>query len=408
MTNKSFLIQMPEKETILYIVHNYTNFQKDNIESASRHYKKIYVLVRYKPISWIVRYCPIKWIRKFSDGIVIDSSNIPENVEVIRTPVWYLPFGIFYKLLGNLHFRAVEHAIIKHKIQFDLVHSHFIWSSGFVGMKLKEKYRVPFVVTGHGYDVYKLPFKSQSWKEMITTVVQKDDVVVTVSQVNKKIIEGLGIDESKIKVLMNGYNSDIFKQVNKNKARDSLGIDHNKKVFLTVGNLEEVKAHEYLILAIRPLIKKDSGIHLYIIGAGSLRAHLTKIIKGFRLEKHISLMGYVSHADLNQWINACDIFVLSSLNEGLPTVLLEALGCGKPIVGTRVGGVPEIIKSSRYGLLVESKNIKELSFALEKSLKKKWDKREIQLYSSNFTVSNNVNELIEIYGTLFHHMNKEN
>ena len=140
---------MLKEKNILYIVHNYTSFQKDPIEEAARYFKKVYVLVRYKPISRIAKHIPIKWIKKYDDSLIIDTWNIPNNVEVIRTPVWYLPYGIFYKILGTLHFRAVERAIKKHQIIIDLVHSHFIWSSGFVGMKLKEKYHVTQIILLH-------------------------------------------------------------------------------------------------------------------------------------------------------------------------------------------------------------------------------------------------------------------
>ena len=73
------------KNNILYIVHDYTNFQKDLIDEAAKYFKKVYVLVRYKPISGIVKHIPIKWLKKFDDTLVIDIWNIPSNVEVILT-----------------------------------------------------------------------------------------------------------------------------------------------------------------------------------------------------------------------------------------------------------------------------------------------------------------------------------
>jgi len=118
---------MLKDKTILYIVHNYNTFQKDPIEEISKHFKKVYVLVRYKPISRIVKYLPFKSLKKYEDSYVVDSNNVPDNVEVIRTPVWYLPFGIFYKWAGYLHYKTVKKAIKKYNIKFDLIHSHFIF-----------------------------------------------------------------------------------------------------------------------------------------------------------------------------------------------------------------------------------------------------------------------------------------
>jgi len=393
-------IKTLKESNILYIVHNYTAFQKDPIEEAAKYFKKVYVLVRYKPLSRIAQYIPIKWLKKYQDSLIIDTKNIPNNVEVIRTPVWYLPFGSFYKMLGESHFRAVERVIKKRNIRFDLIHSHFIWSSGYVGMKLKEKYHVPLLVTGHGYDVYQLPFKDEWWGSRTTLTLNSANVVITVSETNKTHLMKLGIDPSKIQVLINGYDSKKFYSIEKNRSRKLLGIESDKEIFLTIGNLEIVKGHEYLIKAINFIVNEFPDIHLYVIGSGRLYANTKELIKSLGLEKNISLLGFIRHEELNEWINACDVFVLPSLDEGSPTVMFEALGCGKPIVSTKVGGVPEIINSSDYGLLVEKGNVEELASALKRSLGKSWDYTGIQRFGKQFAIKNTVNKSIRLYKEL--------
>ena len=82
-----------KKKNILYIVHNYNNFQKDPIEEASKYFNKVYVLVRYKPISDIVDKIPLKSLKKFRKEYVLDLRELPSNVEVIKTAVWYFPYG---------------------------------------------------------------------------------------------------------------------------------------------------------------------------------------------------------------------------------------------------------------------------------------------------------------------------
>ena len=76
-------------------------------------------------------------------------------------------------------------------------------------------------------------------------------------------------------------------------------------------------------------------------------------------------------------MNACDLFVLPSLNEGNPTVMFEALGCGKPFVGTKVGGVPEVIASDDYGLLVEPADPEDLAEKILVALDREWDREAI-------------------------------
>ena len=102
-------------------------------------------------------------------------------------------------------------------------------------------------------------------------------------------------------------------------------------------------------------------------------------------------------------MNACDVFVLSSLNEGNPVVMFECLGCGKPFVGTRVGGIPEVITNEKLGYLVEPKDVEGLANAILKALNKEWDKEYILNYAKQFTwgeIAKNIgrvyNEVLEI------------
>jgi len=96
-------------------------------------------------------------------------------------------------------------------------------------------------------------------------------------------------------------------------------------------------------------------------------------------------------------MNACDLFVLPSLNEGNPTVLPEALGCGKPFVGTRVGGVPEVISSDDYGLLVEPADAEDLAEKILAALNREWDREAILRYAQQFTWENIAKEIMGVY-----------
>jgi len=390
---------MFKDKTILYIVHNYNSFQKDPIEEIAKNFKKVYVLVRYKPISKIAKYLPFKWLKKYDDKYIIDLSNKPKNVEVIKTSVWYLPFGIFYKWLGELHFRAVDRVIKKRDIKFDLVHCHFLWSSGYVGMRLKQKYKKPFIVTGHGFDVYQLPSQSASWRKRIIRILHSADKAITVSEKNKEILLNLNIEKGKTEILSNSYNSDIFFLRDKGECREELGIDLNREIVLSVGNLEEVKGHKYLIEAMNILINKQKyrQIILYVIGGGRLKGSFENQILKYNLEDYIVLLGTQLHREIPIWMNACDLFVMPSLSEGLPISMLEALGCGKPFVGTYVGGIPEVINSEDYGILVPPKKSKDLAKALEKALKKQWDKDKITKYSKSFTQETINEKIVNLY-----------
>ena len=144
---------MPEEKmknkNILYIVHRYNSFQKDPIEIMAKHFNKVYVLVRYKPIAELSKILPINALEIHTKDYSIDLTNKPENVHVFPTPLFYLPTKRGYKNLGEKHYKAILKQIKKLNIKFDIIHCHFTWSAGYVGMKLKEKFNKPLIITKH-------------------------------------------------------------------------------------------------------------------------------------------------------------------------------------------------------------------------------------------------------------------
>lgn len=388
---------MFKDKTILHIVHNYNSFQKDPIEESAKYFKKVYVLVRYKPISKIVKYLPIRWLKMYEDSKVIDLRNLPDNVEVIKTSVWYWPYGFLHKFLGKAHFKAVDRVIRKNNIEFDIIHSHFVWSSGYVGMELKKKYDIPFIVTGHGFDVYELPFVNDWWRNNIKNILEHADKIITVSKSNKKYLLKFGTESSKISVITNGYNSELFFPLDKNKTRKKLGIDRDKKVLLSVGSLDPVKGHKYLIEAIAILKRKDPDILCYIIGEGSLHGELEELIESHNLAQNIFLLGYMNHEKINKWINICDVFVLPSLAESFGIVQLEAFACEKPVVATKNNGSLELIISADYGLLCELTNSQSLATTIELAIGKHWNEDKIRAYAKSFSWEMISSEILQIY-----------
>jgi glycosyltransferase involved in cell wall biosynthesis len=102
------------------------------------------------------------------------------------------------------------------------------------------------------------------------------------------------------------------------------------------------------------------------------------------LQGRVSLPGNQSNEKLNLWYNAADVSCLSSCREGWPNVLMESLACGTPVVATRVGGVPEVITSSAYGVLVDP-NVPEFAKGMESALRNKWDREAIVRYARTRT-----------------------
>jgi len=374
-----------EKNNLLILSNHYLTFVKDQVETLSTYFSNITALVRFNPARDIFGYRSI-----------VDTAPILPNVHVLKTPVLYLPLDRQYKRLGEKHYHATSKGIQHNHLTFNLIHAHFTWSAGYAGARLKEEYGVPFVVTGHGYDIYSLPFKDNEWRKKIEYVLNSADHVITVSQSNLACIKKLNVS-TPVTVIPNGFRSDLFYPRDSSECRRVLNLPQDKKIILTVGNLEPIKGHTHLVKAVQKIVRKRKDILCVIVGAGKLRNTLERQIRSLGLDYHIRLAGGKPHNEIPLWMNACDLFVLPSLNEGNPTVMFEALGCGKPFIGTSVGGVPEIITSDKYGLLVEPANPDDLAEKILVALDREWGREAIPAYAERFTWERIAKEILGVY-----------
>ncbi len=137
----------------------------------------------------------------------------------------------------------------------------------------------------------------------------------------------------------------------------------------TVGRVEKVKGHEYFISAAQMILSERDDIAFHIIGAGPLEKSLKETVENLGLASKIHFHGF--RPDARSLMNGLDIFVMSSLHEGIPYVLLEAMAAGKPVVCTCVGGVPEVVTHNLDGILVPPKDPTGLCNAIGELLAKR-------------------------------------
>jgi len=392
---------MERVENLLVISNHYLTFVKDLCKGLSQFIPSIYVFVHHNYLSELAKYLPFSYFRyveKFSKNRLIDLTGKPENVKVHVVSTLYLTPDGRNMRLGDRLSKKFEEFIQKNKIEFDLIHAHFTWPSGYAAAKLSKEFNVPLVITAHGYDVYDLPFRSREWFRKVKFALDSADHIITVSRSNFIVlVTKLDISEDKISIIPNGFDPYLFKPMDKVLARKQLDLPQDKKIILNVANLVSIKGHKYLIEAIKNVVKGREDIMLIIVGDGPLRKDLEKQIKKLNLESYVKLVGAKPHHEIPLWMNAADLFVLPSLSEGNPTVMFEALGVGLPFVGTAVGGVPEIITSEDYGLLCEPANPKDLAEKILIALEKDWDREKIRKYAEQFTWENIAQKILTIY-----------
>jgi glycosyltransferase involved in cell wall biosynthesis len=372
-----------------------SSFVKNQVDCLKNYFEKVCVISLAPFIPKFLSTFSFMKPRWKRDAFASDYKY--DNVEVYFAKHFTLPFNSSRKKRGNAVFKTVNKIIEKKRIEFDIIHAHFTYPSGYVGAKLKENYGKTLIITGHGRDVYDLPFKNAEWHEKIRSVLNVADHILTPSKSNYDKLVQLDISEEKVTAIYNGYDPNLFKSISMNKAKEKLNLPEDKKIILSVGNLEMIKGHKYLIEAIKEVAKREKNIICLVVGSGNQKKYLDGLINRLHLNDYIKLVGGKSHTEIPLWMNACDVFVLPSLNEGNPTVMFEALGCGKPFIGTNVGGIPEIITNEKLGIIVKPKDVDELANAILKALDKEWDKDYISNYAKQYSWDKIAVKIIGVY-----------
>jgi glycosyltransferase involved in cell wall biosynthesis len=135
---------------------------------------------------------------------------------------------------------------------------------------------------------------------------------------------------------------------------------------------------------------------LTIVGDGLIHEDLEKLISNLKLRHRVLLVGAIPHEQLYLWYSAADLFCLASHREGWPNVILEALACGTPVVATSVGGVSEVIRSDKVGLLADRTEA-ALTENIDCALKKKWSAEDLVEYARLHTWDRTASDVLQVF-----------
>ena len=189
------------------------------------------------------------------------------------------------------------------------------------------------------------------------------DHYVTVSEsVKRYIIDKSKISAEKISVIYNGVN--IKSQDNSYEQNPKMPFKTGDKdrILMTVGRLHKQKGHCYLIQAVSKVRKEFPNVKLLVAGEGEEENNLKKLVKSLDLMNEVIFAGLSS--DIERILPMAELFILPSLWEGLPNALLEAMAAGKPVVATKVGGIPEIVVHGETGILIPPRDTDALAIAI--------------------------------------------
>lgn len=174
--------------------------------------------------------------------------------------------------------------------------------------------------------------------------------------------------KDKIIVIPVGVDTEKFKPMDKEEVREEYGFKKSEKIILYVGRLEKEKRLDLLIESFKEVKNKIEDAKLVLVGDGREKEKLEKIVKELDL-RGITFLGVVNHDKLPRIMNCADVFVLISCYEGMPTVVLESLACGIPVVSTDVGDVHKVVKNGGTGYLIDEENLDDISTMIISILK---------------------------------------
>lgn len=309
-----------------------------------------------------------------------------KGMKVVKVPFWDVRRLSFLWRLSLIN--PISSFLKENK--FDIVHSHCAHTA-----LAAAKAGVKYVFTPH--------FLIGSWqnspwlyKRLFRKALEKATKVVSISLwMKKQIMKEYGVKSEHI---YNGINVKKYKPLkNKNMLKRRYGLT-DKKVALFLGRVDKQKNLETLINAIK-LTEKRLDLVCLIVGTGPYIDKIKALAKGV---KSIKFLGYVKENEKVLLYNMADLFVFSSLWEGLPVTGLEAMSCGIPIVGTKVGGLIELIGKNR-GLLVHPKDPEKLSKAILTVLKSKkstYSRGSRKWIIANASIERMAREYMQLYRQL--------
>jgi len=279
---------------------------------------------------------------------------------------------------------------------FDLIDAHYVYPDGLAAVLLGKYFNVPVVTSARGTDMNLYP-QFRLVRPLVKKVLHDSTHLISVCQSLADLMVEHGANAEKIAVIPNGVDLNNFKRLKKTVARQTLSLAGNEKILLTVGGLIERKGHHLLIDAIRLLQQRQQlNFKTFIIGQGADKAKLQQQINAAGLSNHISLVGEIANDKLDDWYSAADLFFLGSSREGWPNVVSESLACGAPVVATPVNGIPEIITSEKYGIVVERSPVAFADGILQ-AFTMSWNRDEIAVYGSQRTWDIVADEVVKTF-----------
>ena len=324
------------------------------VETRLRHFRK-----DYPEVSAVV-IAPVPWFpfasKKFGEyskfaGVV--DTETREGVQVYHPKYLVIPkFGMHLTpwFMARSIRKCIKQLLAKGHT-FDVIDGHYFYPDGVAIAKVATEFSIPFTCTARGTDINLIPAYPVA-RQRITEVFAKAGHLMAVCKALAVEMIALGAPKSKVTVLRNGVDLELFKasdELQKQQLRNELPLPKSGPLLLSVGWLIERKGHYLVIAALAELPEAQ----LVIAGNGPDLAELQQLAQKLGVSERVHFVGALVQKQLSQYYQAADALILASSREGWANVLLEAMASGTAVVATNIWGTPEVVATPESGVLVE-------------------------------------------------------
>lgn len=301
-------------------------------------------------------------------GIEIDH---PRYLTIPKIGMTAAPFLLYASarraLAGLLH---AGHA-------FDLIDAHYFYPDGVAAVMLGRHFGLPVTITARGSDINVIPDHALP-RRLIQRAARRADGLIAVSAALAGRFERLGIERTRVTVLRNGIDPEVFKPA---EDAELARLKSGAPVAVSVGNLVPLKGHDLAIAALPEI----PDLTLWIVGGGPERGRLEALAGNLGVGDRVRFLGVLPHERMPALYSAADVLILASESEGWPNVLLEAMACGARVVSTNVSDVPQLVSRPAAGAWFPERSISALVEALRGVLAAPLPRGETRAHALNFT-----------------------
>jgi glycosyltransferase involved in cell wall biosynthesis len=296
-----------------------------------------------------------------------DPSYSPSDV-----PAEYIEYPALPLISRPWNGLVCARSVLPHLKRFkpDLILSYYVYPEGYAAISVGKRLGVPVILGAIGSDINRIPDRISAL--LTRKALREASFVLAVSEHLRDQAIRLGASPERTRAVLNGCDTSVFRLADRAAARAALGLDAESEVLVFVGWIAPTKGLRELMDAVMRLRVSHPRLQLFCIGEGAFQAELEAGAIDADLADRIRFLGWRTSLEVASWLAAADVFCLPSYAEGCPNSVIEALACGRPVVATNVGGIPELV-NSESGILVAPRDSEALAEALNEALSRRWD-----------------------------------